>query len=150
MRARLRWLAVGLIAGTYLVGAALLLLWPNGEQVRRLLLDVYLYGLYDLGLPPWVTPGVYSALGNVLLFAPAGLALTLALGRRRVWWAVALCVLASVGVELAQATLLSARRVPDVGDVLCNTIGSLLGCTAGTAWLRWTERRARQTAAAPR
>ncbi len=143
MRGRLRWLVVALISGAYLTAAALLLLWPNGERVRRLMLDVYLYGLYHLHLPIWMTPDVYSTIGNVLLFAPAGLALTLALGRRRVWWALGICLLASVGVEGAQATLLSARRVPEVGDVLGNTIGSGIGCALGSWWLSRSVRRPR-------
>ena len=53
-----------------LLGA--LVLWPDGERVRRLVLDVYLFFL-DHGVPPSVTPEHYAAALNILAFVPLGL-----------------------------------------------------------------------------
>lgn len=59
-----RRLAVALLAVPYACGIVLLLLWPQGEQVRRIQLDIYLYGLNHLGVPPSFDPDDYSAVAN--------------------------------------------------------------------------------------
>ncbi|HPB71575.1 MAG TPA: VanZ family protein [Phycicoccus sp.] len=125
----------------YLAAALTLVLWPNGESVRHLLLRVYLFGLYDLGVPPSVTPDWYAAVANVLLLLPGTWALMVLLGRRRWPWIVAVGLLGGVGAESAQAVF-SAHRVFEWGDIAANVSGALLGVALGAVTDRWLQRRA--------
>ncbi|HET6968357.1 MAG TPA: VanZ family protein [Ornithinibacter sp.] len=101
-----------------------LLLWPDGEAVRRLLLDVYLVGLRH-GVPPRVGPEVYAAALNVLVFVPLGW-IGVALLRRGVVTVAGGLLLLSATVEAVQA-LPVLGRVPSVLDVACNAAGGLVG-----------------------
>lgn len=130
--------AVLVILG-YAGGLAMLLLWPSGAQVRRINLDIYLFGLNTLGIPVWITPDWYAVAGNVLAPALLSAAIT-ALDRRSRWWlwggAIAVaCLLAEVG----QAMYLPGRD-PEFSDVALNSAGALLGA-ASVAMVR--RRRAR-------
>lgn len=136
------WRAVAWAAcAAYIVAAATLVLWPSGESVRQLLLRVYLFGLYDLGVPPSVTPEVYAAVGNVLLLLPGTWALVVLLGRSRWPWVTAVGLFGGVGAESAQA-LLSAHRLFEWGDIAANVSGALLGVALGAGTDRWLQRRA--------
>lgn len=129
---RPRWARVAgwVVVGIYAVLAGGLLLWPDGERVRRALLDVYLFGLNVLGLPPSMTPDRWALLGNVLLLLPLACVATLRWGRRW-WWVVAVAgVVAGVVVESLQAGL-GLSRVVDPVDALCNGLGALLGAGLG-------------------
>lgn len=112
---------VGAVLG---VALAALLLWPDGEAVRRLLIDLYLVGLRS-GVPPRIGPEVYAAALNVLVFVPLGWAGVAVLRRRPVTVALGLLAL-SAAVEAAQA-LPVLGRVPSVLDVACNAAGGLVG-----------------------
>ena len=70
-----------------------------------------------------------EVLANVALFVPAGFLLTVVLGRPVV--AAALCVAASVCIELVQYRYLPSR-VPSVADVEHNALGGMIG--AVLAW----------------
>ena len=85
----------------------------------------------------WFGSGWIEFAANVLLFVPLGLLLTLLVDR--VWIGVAVCVAASVAVELAQFVLPSRQASPR--DVLANAVGAVLG--AGLAWLIMRRRRGR-------
>ncbi len=65
-----------------------------------------------------------EVLANVALFVPLGFLLALAFAR--VWPAVTACLVASAGIEWAQAAYLPSR-VPSSADVLHNTAGGLVG-----------------------
>ena len=106
------------------VGLGTLLLWPDGEAVRRLLLDLYLFGLRR-GVSPRIGPEVYAAALNVLAFVPLGWIGVVVLRRRAVTVATVLTAL-SVGAELAQATPWLGRD-PNVLDVVCNAAGAVMG-----------------------
>jgi glycopeptide antibiotics resistance protein len=67
---------------------------------------------------------VESAL-NAMLFVPIGAAVALALSRKLWVLAPVLAFLASVGIEYLQASI--PGRVPDVQDVVWNTIGGVVG-----------------------
>lgn len=139
MTARWRGVVVGLIGGAYAVSALAVLLWRDGEQVRQLLLRVYLFGLNDLGLPSWVTPGTYAALGNVLLFVPFGVAVAALVARpgrplSMVGAAAGAGLLVSVAIEWVQ-TRSGWQRVPELSDVLLNSGGALLGAVLLRGWL---------------
>lgn len=114
------------VAVSAVLAAALagLLLWPDGEAVRRVLLDVYLFGLRN-GVPPRVGPEVYAAALNVLVFVPLGWIGVVLLRRGVLAVALGLLVV-SATVELVQA-LPALGRVPSVLDVACNAVGGLVG-----------------------
>ena len=76
-------------------------------------------------------------LSNVALFVPAGLLLAIVL--QRPFLTVALCVLASVCIEVMQRLWFS-YRIPDVADVVHNGYGAVIGVLifAVTGWvIRW-------------
>lgn len=85
----------------------------------------------------WFGSGWIEFAANVLLFVPLGLLLTLLVDRA--WIGVAVCVAASVVVELAQVVLPGRQASPR--DVLANAVGAVLG--AGLAWLIARRRRVR-------
>lgn len=93
-----------------------------------------------------------EVLANVALFVPYGFGLTFLLGRA--WAAVALCLLISTGIELAQLASLPSR-VPTLADVEHNLLGGIAGAvlawamTPGTAAsrARASDRGSRSTGA---
>lgn len=85
----------------------------------------------------WFGSGWIEFAANILLFVPLGLLLTLLVDR--VWIGVAVCVAASVAVELAQFLLPSRQASPR--DVIANAIGAGVG--AAIAWLIVRRRRGR-------
>lgn len=136
-----RVIAAAIVAG-YLSSAAALLLWPDGEQVRRLLLDVYLYGLNDLGVPATVTPEHYAALANALLFLPVTLGAVVWRGRRRAALILLLGCSAGFAAEYFQASL-GLARVAEASDALLNAAGAAVGTGAGLGIDVLLSRRAR-------
>jgi len=124
-----RWIAAMVLVG-YLSCVVILLLWPDGEQVRRLLLDVYLYGLHDLGVPPTVTPDDYAAFANALLFLPVTMAAVVWWGRRRALLILMLGCGAGFAAEYLQATL-GLARVAEASDALLNAVGATVGTLLG-------------------
>jgi glycopeptide antibiotics resistance protein len=77
-----------------------------------------------------------EALANVALFIPLGFLLAVVLSR--VGPSAALCVLASVFIELIQARFLPSR-VPTIDDVWHNSAGGAVGAALAwpiTLWLR--------------
>jgi hypothetical protein len=69
---------------------------------------------------------------NVVMYLPLGLLLGL-MARSRTWWAFAGAVLVVFGVSLAFefAQVFVAHRVPALNDIICNTIGGVLGLWLG-------------------
>jgi glycopeptide antibiotics resistance protein len=112
---------------------ALLLLWPDGEAVRQVLLRVYLFGLAR-GVPPRIGPEVYATVLNVIVFVPLGWIGVDLLRRRASTVALSLLAL-SVGVELVQA-LPALGRAPSLLDVACNAAGGLIGALLGSVVVR--------------
>ena len=127
--------ALGVVLAAYVCAASVLVLWPDGERVRRALLDVYFFAITDLGLPSWGGPEGYARIGNVLLFAPLAGAITLYTGWRRWWLATLTCGLLSVGAEWAQ-TRTGMQRVPEWSDVRDNVTGAFVAAVLIAAWLR--------------
>lgn len=110
-----------------------LVLWPDGERIRRLVLDVYLFFL-DLGVPASITPEHYAALLNVLAFVPLGWLGVAALGRRP---RTVVLVLGSASVLVETLQLLPfLHRDASLLDVACNTTGAALGALAASARVR--------------
>jgi glycopeptide antibiotics resistance protein len=72
---------------------------------------------------------VVNFLGNLVAFLPMGLLPPLIRVRRTALWQVALFSLSlSFAIEAAQ--YVSGRRVPDVDDLILNTLGGVLGYLA--------------------
>lgn len=108
------------VAGIYLLGAGLILLWPTSVSApfRGFLMalrSTVPYGdrLLEIG-------------ANVLLFLPAGWLAAVLVGRGRRWLVLLGGAAVSLTVELAQAVLLPGR-VPSFRDVLANSVGVGLG-----------------------
>ena len=119
-RTAIRW-AAAVLLGAYTVVIAKLTLQPAAaERSTFALLDRVATRISD-GRLDWSQTEIAA---NVALFVPAGFLLAIALGR--VWAAIALCVVASVCIELAQYRYLPTR-VPTVDDVRHNGIGGALG-----------------------
>ena len=77
---------------------------------------------------------------NALLFVPLGAAVALLLGRRLWVLAPVLGFVISFGVEYAQTRI--PGRVPDVQDIVWNTLGAVVGAAgAGLVLLRGRARR---------
>ena len=77
-----------------------------------------------------------EALANVALFVPAGFLLAIAL--RSPVFAAVVCVVASVGIELAQLRYLPSR-VPSLADVQHNGLGGLVGAVVAVPLLWFTR-----------
>jgi len=128
-----RRVVAALVLTAYVVGLAALLLWPDGTDINRLNVDLYVFFLRR-GAPQWLTPPWYAAGVNVLLLAPLTCVATVVVDRVPWWvWALAGGV-ASLAVESAQATLVPGRDA-SWADVAANTAGAVLGALVGL-WLR--------------
>lgn len=73
-----------------------------------------------------------EVLTNVAMFVPLALLLVFALGARRWWIALGLCLAATVGIELVQHVMLPGR-VASVKDVVANGIGAGIGVLLAVA-----------------
>ena len=108
---------------------------PRGQDS----LHLYLARAHLHGLPSWIDFNLIQNLANVVLFVPVGLLGSLAMRRRNY-----LVVLAAAGasglIELIQLVLLP-QRVASLQDVLCNTIGALIGFLLSVPALRRRRHR---------
>ncbi|AMM20539.1 hypothetical protein AX769_10755 [Frondihabitans sp. PAMC 28766] len=80
----------------------------------------------------WLTFDRVESLANVAMFVPLGFFLALFFPRRLWILAALLCVLASYGIESYQGAYLPTR-VEDMGDVVHNGLGGLVGALIATA-----------------
>ncbi|MFJ6983178.1 MULTISPECIES: VanZ family protein [unclassified Streptomyces] len=137
--------------------------WRGGPLVLRALTALYAAALLSITIfPLWIYGGEYrntapwtsqiqpiplltadiSMIPNVVMFVPLGFLLPLLAHRLTGGRTVAICALASLGIELTQLlqyVTLGNGRVTDVNDLIANTFGGLLGYAA--------LRTARRTAA---
>lgn len=141
-------LAVASLA--YLVMLAGLTIGPQpagANGLLRTLADAFA----ESRLTAWITYPVLEFTANIALFVPAGVLVVLWIGAlssrtfpavRRWWWLAAPTGLAVSGlIEGVQATLL-ADRVPDVRDLVSNTLGALVGAALAFGILAWMQRHA--------
>jgi glycopeptide antibiotics resistance protein len=108
------------LLAVYVVGLALVVLWPGGVAHG---LDLSRQ-LRAIGLS-WVTYNELESFANVVLFLPLGLLVALILPTGRWWLLVLGLIVVSGSIELAQA--LVPGRVASVLDVLANVTGGLAG-----------------------
>lgn len=129
-----------MLAG-YLLGLAMLVLWPEGATVTRA--NGLVAGAFRrLGAPGWMSPAVWETINNVLVCVPAGALAMVLWPRSRGWSWVALAATLSLCVELVQWRYLPSRT-PSPLDVLANTAGAALGVAIGAQLrgLRTTQQR---------
>jgi glycopeptide antibiotics resistance protein len=89
---------------------------PNTVPFRSMIADWKSGGL----------PFVVNFLGNIVAFVPMGLLPPLIRRRpTKVWHVLLFSVVISLIIEVGQR--LSGRRVPDVDDLILNTLGGLIG-----------------------
>ena len=117
--------------------------WPTtlgGRRTLDVLLIVYIGAVCWLtfGPPPALPhlgpPTLLERLANVALFVPGGALIAL----RTRWRALRIVVVLaawSAAIELTQLTL-ATWRTPDVGDVIMNTTGALVGVALVSAYRR--------------
>lgn len=127
----------------YLVALALIGFWPT--TVDRGLE----YAIWEVvGWCSWngcafLDYPLIERVANVLLFLPFGLLLAAAIPRGRRGWAIAVCIAASVGIELVQLLFLPGRY-PSLSDVLTNSLGGTLGVLIVIAVSGGRHRRTRE------
>lgn len=95
------------------------------ESAIARLLDI----LHRHGVPAWFGYRKLEFTANVLMFAPIGFLLALALPRKTIWLVLILIPAFSGTVELLQATFL-AERFGSLLDVAANTVGGYCGAAA--------------------
>lgn len=76
----------------------------------------------------WVTYEGVEFTANIIMFLPIGLLFVLLLGRRLWPLTLLLGVALSIGIEAAQVFL--PERVPDVRDLVANSMGAVFGVIA--------------------
>ena len=115
---------VGLLLAVPIV--LVITLWPNHLFMRAKPRVVQgLEWLHAQQLFEWLYWTRLEVLANIAMLVPVALLLTFALGARRWWVAVAMCVAASVGVELVQSVM--PGRVSSVLDIVANGLGAVIG-----------------------
>jgi glycopeptide antibiotics resistance protein len=73
----------------------------------------------------WITFNLLEFAANIAMFVPIGVFLVLLFGRGRWWLAILVGVVLTLVIEYTQGFLPS--RVPDVRDILANSIGVVTG-----------------------
>lgn len=99
-------------------------------------------------LTSWITFDRAELFGNVTMFVPIGLLLTLLLGRRRWWLVLLIGALMTCGIEFAQRYI--AGRVSDLRDLVSNSIGTVVGVVTAAVVFRLHDRLLRSRAAVQR
>lgn len=122
---------------------------PTGNPLYRL---AEFFGRHSA--THWITFNVLEFTANILMFMPLGLFLVLLFGRRQWWIAILAGVVLTITIEYTQTFL--PTRVPDIRDIIANSLGATLGTlfalvvTARRARRRRAERRSGYPAVAPR
>ncbi len=129
------------VAVLSLVAGGVLVLWPSGWAVNRLVVFLYYRAVQPLGLAEMISLDRFDDLLNVALFVPLVAALTII---RRTWWWVVAGVVLSGGIELFQA-LVMTQRYGTVTDVISNSCGVLIGALIGRGMWWIAVSRARHT-----
>jgi len=81
-------------------------------------------------------PFVINFVGNIVAFVPLGLLPPFIRTRpTKLWHALAFSLSLSLAIECGQ--LISGRRVPDVDDLILNTMGGVLGYSLGRRVKAW-------------
>jgi glycopeptide antibiotics resistance protein len=116
---------------------------------RRHFLSVVAAVYFGLLIGLTFTPGSSAARESwilpTVLFLPVGLLLVLLMGRRRWWVAVGFGMLGAAWVEAAQ-TIWMPDGYASVTDILCSSIGAMLGVGLGVILLTVRQKSMRSHA----
>lgn len=124
-----RWGAAGLLV--LLVGvAAVCFPWPDGGQIRQILISIWLAVTPTPWLRSHIKPEYVEQGMNAAVFIPIVACAVLVLPRVRlwVWWVLAAC--GATSIELIQLAFLSGRNFNPV-DALFNSLGGIVGSLLG-------------------
>jgi glycopeptide antibiotics resistance protein len=117
----------------YVVVVLVVTLWPTtvdrgvDPYIQRLLEK-----LWSKGVPTFVDYDFIEFSANIVFFVPVGFLLGLLMPFRFWWAAIVSGVLLSASVETAQGLFLPGR-VSDPGDVVANSMGTVVGCLVAVA-----------------
>lgn len=128
-----RWLLVWVLSIGYGAFVAVVAFWPSPVDAPIVgLLERIIQELHERGVPGFVNYAFIEFTANIAFFVPIGVLFGLALPLR--WWPLMYVAgpVLSVGIELIQRVLLSARYAT-VADVIANSIGATLGVTLAVA-----------------
>lgn len=99
---------------------------PYGSDIAAAL-DRLLAWFAERPSTAWITFERVEFFANVAMFVPLGVIAVLWFGVRG-WWTAPIVGLAVSGViETIQALTLADTRVPDVRDLIANTLGAVIG-----------------------
>jgi len=137
--ARIVGVALSLVYGTIVAVVTLQPMPVTGEADD--VVWAWVQVLHGRGVPEWLDTSAAQWLANIALFVPLGTVVTLIVGRRHWLVALAFGVGVSIAVELAQGVLLPGRYA-DLGDVVANSTGSVIGCLGAVVALALVTRSA--------
>ncbi len=103
-------------------------------------ISTVLRALHRHGIPEWFGYRKLEFAANVAMFLPVGFFLTLALRRRRIWWAIVALPVLSLLLEGAQGVFLPERYASAL-DVVANTVGGYVGACLAIALRAVVARR---------
>lgn len=123
-----------------LVGTALWLVFGSaGSDINQLVVNIWLQARrWGLIHPRASTEELAGTLNALMLIPPATLAVVAF--PRVPWWCFAILAFASsTTIETIQQTIVEGRSA-EVGDVVANTVGGVLGALCGQAYNIWLHR----------
>jgi glycopeptide antibiotics resistance protein len=124
---------VSVLTVVYAAFVLLVTLWPTTvDKGLDPYIDRLLAKLWTKGVPTFVDYSFIEFSANVVFFVPVGFLLALIVSYRFWWVAVVGGAAFSVSIETAQRLFLPGR-VADLGDVLANTTGAVIGCLIAVA-----------------
>jgi glycopeptide antibiotics resistance protein len=113
----------------YLGVVALITLWPQPPQPGQNLLFIRLLtALARIDALDWLTYSTIESLANVAMFVPIGVFFVLLFGRRYWWVAILAGMALTAAIETSQIFI--PGRVPDVRDLVANSVGAAVGVIA--------------------
>ena len=115
------------LSGAYLWGVAWMTLRtrPYGEDITNAL-NRLLTWFAEHPSTAWITFDRVEFAANVVMFVPLGILAVLWFGVRGWWSAPLIGAIVSAAIESAQALFLTSR-VPDLRDIVANTLGAVIG-----------------------
>jgi len=123
----------------YLLFVAAVAFWPTPvDAPYESQIDQFLGSVHALGIPETFGYHQLERLGNILFFVPVGFFIAAVLPIRLWWLGAIIGCGVSVLNEWIQGAFLPARTA-DLGDILANTVGAIVGALAVTAirLIRW-------------
>ena len=126
-KSRIREGSVSVTLAVCVLVVLLATMWPTPlDRGFESSIDRFLEVLHRNGVPQWFGYNKLEFSANIVMFTPIGFLVAMLLPSRVWWLALILCPGLSVGIELTQGALLSARFAT-VNDVIANSTGAIIG-----------------------